>query len=298
MLSREELERGEGGESGWLATGLLLEEEQYADIFLHSPLCSLISRFQLRTFRRSLGAKPNVSKALELTKQRQRLRTRMDNFTAQSKAFLQVKLQPSSHESQRQEDILSEDDDWFEDETEAAPIANSGDPENQPLPFPSAFPTDIQRGNPRLRRLCGKEKTMREGQANDSLEKVREAVSHLSFQFKGKVRTAASTKQTTRAWDGVNLLSRELRTQRRIYNHSRRILIDLSGKPRDDYPLLTEVDCHVSTVITEPNAAGQSQKGLAWFWTQAGGTMNTDNYMTECEAYFLTRWYGHNANVI
>ena len=214
----------------------------------------------------------------------------MDHFATSSLAHLPIDTaQPPIISTTDEDDIISDDDagksvdiDWQE--------ADSGDPENQLLSsLPSAFPLEVRWGDLKLCRLARKEANLREGQANDALQKVHEVVSHLSWQFKGKVRNSKTTKQTTRAWDGVNVLNRELRTQRRIYNHARNILISLSDNKASvtlQYKILSKEDCHISTVISTPNAAGQSQKGLAWFWTQAGGNLtadNTDEHMMECE---------------
>ena len=214
----------------------------------------------------------------------------MDHFATSSLAHLPIDIaQPPIISTTDEDDIISdhdagesEDTDWQE--------ADGGDPENQLLSsLPLAFPLEVCWGDLKLCHLARKEANLREGQANDALQKVHEVVSHLSWQFKGKVWNSKTTKQTTRAWDGVNVLNRELRMQRRIYNHARNILISLSDNKASvtlQYKILSKEDCHISTVISTPNAAGQSQKGLAWFWTQAGGNLtadNTDEHMMECE---------------
>ena len=229
-------------------------------------LCLGLFRFELKSFRESIGSKATVAQALDLVKRRQRLRTRVDAYATTSQLHLPTDYQ----------DFLSvhlQDD------------AHGGNPENERLPFPSAFPTEFHAQHRQIRRLAKKECKLREGQANDSLQKVREAVTQLSWQFKGKVRTATTTKQTTRAWDGVHILERELATQRSIYNHSRNILVSLSDDElmKDMYQILLKDDCQISKVITEPNARGESQKGLAWFWKQAGVTLNDDRHMMECK---------------
>lgn len=58
------------------------------------------------------------------------------------------------------------------------------------------------------------------------------------------------------------------------------------------YPILTKEDCNASTAITDPNAPGQSQLTLPWFWTQIEpDSQQSEDYMTECELLIVHLFY-------
>jgi len=141
-------------------------------------------------------------------------------------------------------------------------------------------------------KIVEKKLDLRKGQANDALQKVRECLSHLAWQYKAQVRVAKSTKQTTKSWGGVTALGRELRLHRRIYNHSRHIMIQLASLQEvdNDFPFLTWEDCCASEVIINPNAKGMRNIGLAWFWGKVDSAVGPDAYMQECGSCCLIFW--------
>lgn len=229
-----------------------------------------------------------MNKKIDLARRRQRLRARINSFTHAGNEHIDEEAMDIAKETilEGLEDDLSDEEEVLAAKAAMPPTAQE-DPENQKLPFPSAIPFD-QRQYFKLQGLLTKELEMRKGQANDALQRIREALSQLAWQFKSNVRTASSTKQSTRAWEGVAALSRELRLQRRIYNHSRQTMIKLScfETVNAEFPLLEERDCKPSAIVADPNARGISNQGLPWFWSRVEEAGGKDIYMSECVYFF------------
>ena len=79
--------------------------------------------------------------------------------------------------------------------------------ENTILAFPSAI------GGVKsafVSELCIRETRLRRAKANDTLARVRESLSGLSFQYIKKVRQAKTTKDHLRAYKGITLLSKDV----------------------------------------------------------------------------------------
>jgi hypothetical protein len=134
---------------------------------------------------------------------------------------------------------------------------------------------------------------MRKGQANDSLQSVREALGHLSWQYKNVVRLAKTKVQKTRALTGAQNITQVVGHHRRVYNRCRQILLAIQDDVGIQYPVLAKEDCVVSTVVGDVNGRGQSNKKLVWFWSinhQPFHQGAKDSYMSECawQLLFLT----------
>jgi len=226
---------------------------------------------------------------IDLARRQQHLRARINSFTHAGNEHIDEEAMDIAKESMLEvlEDDLSDEEEVLAAEA-AMPTTAQEDPENQKLLFLSAIPLDQRHYFPKLQGLLSKELEMRKGQANDALQRIREALSQLAWQFKSNVQTASSTKQSTHAWGGVAALSRELCLQRRIYNHSRQTMIKLScfETVNAKFPFLEERDCKPSTVVADPNARGISNQGLPWFWSQVEEAGGKDIYMSECVYFF------------
>ena len=188
-----------------------------------------------------------------------------------------------------EEDVSDNED---EEPTWNPPISEA-DPEHQVLPLPSTVPDlyiadvsdDRQQWIASLRKI---EVSIRQGHGDDTLDQVRNAVIHLSWQFKNKVRTVKSVLMKTWAWDKVNQLNAIWKLQRRVYNHNRIVMMRI-GDSTDinlQYPFLALQDCKISTTISNPNSAGQSTDRLPWFWSMsfrvAEASGGENHYKNEC----------------
>ena len=188
--------------------------------------------------------------------------------------------------SQTDDTVIRDTDHWYmETDAEDHIELNSKDPENVALPFPSSVPAPLDSQVPVLRELPEKEYKHREGQANDCLQGIWEALGHLAWQFRDKVRKATSNKTTTKSWANVKILSKELRHLRRLYNHNRAIMISLNrfNSVNPLYPLLSAEDCKLSTAITDANAPGIRGEQLPWIWRISNASRTSEDiYLKEC----------------
>jgi hypothetical protein len=241
---------------------------------------------------------------LEIAERRERLQTRIDTWNKKAEEYLHS---PGLDDGEDLLDILSTDadadadaeadadvdigpnedtDDDTDADTDAYGRHNSarkGHPqtsESFPLYFPSSFALH------RFPNQARKELELRQGQANDSLHNLRIALGKKSFLFRSHVRAAKSQQRKTRAWSEVSAVDGEVRQQARIYNFTRQRMIKLSADPAllDRYKVLRYEDLKVSTAIATPNARGQRDTRLSWFWNMdVQADAETDDWMEECK---------------
>lgn len=132
---------------------------------------------------------------------------------------------------------------------------------------------------------AAKELELRLGQANDALHNLRIALGKKSFLFRSHVRAAKSQQKKTRAWAEVSSVDADVRQQARIYASTRRKMIGLGATEEtlDRYKVLKYVDLKISTAVATPNAPGQRDTRLSWFWTMdVQADAKTDDWMEEC----------------
>ena len=251
-----------------------------------------VVRFELRAHVRRLGRTPSTAQKLELANKRRKLRNLIISFSKEGLQHLGEDYIDSIYET---EQVVLEQDISYEEDEDLTwnPTISEADPEHQVLPFPSAvpepyineLPADRQDHIASLRTI---EFSIRQGHGDDALDQVRDAVIHLSWQFKNKVRTAQSVATKTRAWDKVKLLNGIWNLQRRIYNHNRIVMMRIGDRTAIalQYPFLELEDCKISTKISNPNSAGQSSDRLPWFWSSSSRVAETDrtenDYQNEC----------------
>jgi len=139
-------------------------------------------------------------------------------------------------------------------------------PEEVVLYLPSNL-TLQQRKEHGLQRLGNAEYELREGQANDSLERLRECLAEKSLRFRKEVRPAKSQKKTTRAWDSVHRVDDHIRQAVITYRAARRAIGELGG-PADleKFQEIKKSDLKMSGDIVEENRVGQRSSILPWFW--------------------------------
>lgn len=116
--------------------------------------------------------------------------------------------------------------------------------------------------------LVEKELMLRKGQANDSLAGVRESLGEKSFLFRHDLRLANSKVRKTKAWSRLLTVNKKVNEHRWVYNKCRSAMIRLGAEESvlETYKELTREDCKVSTAVIMPNAPGQRDATLAWFW--------------------------------
>ena len=139
-------------------------------------------------------------------------------------------------------------------------------PENIPLYLPSTF-TANQRKSLSWEELGNVELQLRESQANDLLERLRECLAEKSLRFRTEVRPANSQKKATRAWGSVHRMDNRIKETVVMYRTARDAIGEL-GEAADlkRFQEIKRSDLKMSGDIVEENRVGQRNSVLPWFW--------------------------------
>ena len=139
-------------------------------------------------------------------------------------------------------------------------------PENILLYLPSTLTAD-QRKSLGWQELGIMELELREGQANDQLERLRECLAEKSLKFRTEVRPANSQKKVTRAWGLVHRMDNQIKETVVIYRTARDAIGELGGDAElERYQQIKKSDLKMSGDIVEENRVGQRNSVLPWFW--------------------------------
>ena len=156
--------------------------------------------------------------------------------------------------------------------------------ENIPLYLPSTL-TASQRKSLGWQELGNMELQLREGQANDLLQKLRECLAEKSLKFRTEVRPANSQKKMTRAWGSVHRKDNQIKETVVMYRTARDAIGELGGVA--DLKRFQEIkrsDLKMSGDIVEENRVGQRNSILPWFWRLDRQTKeHAGDYEKECK---------------
>ena len=236
---------------------------------------------------RRLGQITSAPDRLDIATRRERLRGRVEWFNATAYNMLPAlqKIPITNHELLPLDDEESEDDEdpfgcGFEE-------LFHGEPESRSLLLPSTLGKDVCI-KWRLTDAMNKEMSLREGQANDALEGLRQGIGEKSFMYRERLRHARGIQQTTRARSGIRNIGRTLNNHRRVYGFARRALIALAGNEGTQvvkYQPVTLKDLKASTVIYDLNSPETRKTPLAWFWNAESsiGAPAEEGLLSECE---------------
>jgi hypothetical protein len=155
--------------------------------------------------------------------------------------------------------LAADDEEIGEEEPEVTP-------EDVALYLPSSFKS-YQRKGLGWQELGNMELQLREGQANDSLERLRECLAEKSLWFRTGVRSAKGQKKTTRAWDSIHRVEDQIKQTVVAYRAARDAIREL-GEAADleRFQEITKSDLKMSGDIVEENRVGQKSSVLPWFW--------------------------------
>lgn len=133
--------------------------------------------------------------------------------------------------------------------------------------------------------LIHQEVTLREGQANDALHNIRVHLADKAVLFRKTVRTAKSQAMSTRAWAQVHSVDRAVSINATIYSKCRSQLANLGANDiLTRYRPLEKEHLKVSTAVADPNARGQRNSTLAWFWSMdVEGDSESSDWLSKCE---------------
>ena len=173
-----------------------------------------------------------------------------------------------------------EDDEWEVDEDIRENL-----PEAVKLLLLSAL-TASQRTKFKIGPLARQEVELREGQANDVLEGIRNSLAQVSLVFRTQVRNSKSVYTRTWSWRMVQQTNSHVRRYVPRYKTARNALILLCA-PRELLSQFLDIrkeDLKMPGDIIEANRIGQRSDSLPWFWKlDHNRSGKQQGSMKECE---------------
>ncbi|KAG1825170.1 hypothetical protein EV424DRAFT_1267602, partial [Suillus variegatus] len=135
--------------------------------------------------------------------------------------------------------------------------------------------------------LRTEELQLRQGQANDCLERLRQALGHKSIIYRQHFRSSDSTWVGTRSKQEAFRCRMKIDKCVRSYQRARdamgRLGVD-EETLRNVYQQIQPNQLTINQEVTEENRYGQGSDRLAWFWrVNNGGDVREDLWMDECE---------------
>ncbi|KAG1849570.1 hypothetical protein C8R48DRAFT_750224 [Suillus tomentosus] len=267
------------GAATWLATGLTIEESQIS-----------LSRDVKR-----LGRHPTDIQLLTVARLRDKLQTRITSFLEMAPTYLGFAVDGNEQDSpvdtvhnSPDEDYSDLDDDHNPDPDPETHHASIFQPELTILPLPSNL--GIVRCNELgLTDLMKEETALCEGQANDALHAIRVHLGDKAVIFRNTIRSAKSQASSTRAWTQVRSVEMVVNLNARIYSKCR---LQLAKLPDHDllkkYLPLKKEHLKANAAVADPNARGQRDATLAWFWSiNVQGDTSGNDWMTE---FYRVNW--------
>jgi len=260
------------GAATWLATGITIEESQIA----------------LSLDVKRLRKRPTDTQLLRVARLRDKLQTHIASFLELAPTYLGVPVDavdrdvPVDHDEY--EDYSDADDDRDHDPDVHG--AFKFQPELTVIPLPSNLGR-VRCEELGLAHLMREETALREGQANDALHSIRVHLGDKAVIFRNTVRSAKSQASSTRAWTQVRSVETAVNVNASVYSKCRSQLAKLpSHDLLSKYLPLRKEDLKASSAVADPNARGQRDSTLPWFWSLdvQGDTLGND-WMTECESH-------------
>ncbi|KAG1863871.1 hypothetical protein F4604DRAFT_1928984 [Suillus subluteus] len=223
----------------WISTGLAIEEAQIA---------LLIER-------------------LDIARQRDRLQGQIDGFTQSALTHLGEGFDADDEPDDLNVDILDDLDDDLADFSKTSDTWTNS-------PKLTVIPLPLNLGVDRCRRCMAEdliplEMSLREGQANDTLHNLRIHLCNKAILFRTAVRQAKSKALKTRAWSQVTSVQQAVSLHASIYTKTRKQMmkLELGQDQLQKYKPLLHEQLKISTAVGDPNAQGQRNESLAWFWS-------------------------------
>jgi hypothetical protein len=263
------------GAATWLAAGITIEESQIA----------------LSLDVKRLGKNPTDTQLLKVARLRDKLHTQIISFVDLAPTYLGIAHDTIDQDSPG--DLNDEYENYSEDEHTGsyapADIANHAaefQPELIVVPLPSNL-GPVKCSEFGLTDLMKGEVALREGQANDALHAIRVNLGDKAVIFRNTVRPSKSQASSTRAWTQVRSVEQAVNLNASIYSKCRSQLAKLPDHDllRKYLPLKKE-HLKASSAVADPNARGQRDSTLPWFWSlDVQGDTSGNDWMTECQSH-------------
>jgi hypothetical protein len=258
----------------WISTGIMIELEQYVLVFSKCFNSMFCSRYTLRSEVKRLGKNLSSADKAHIQDKQESLQTKIEAFHQQALHFVSLDTAPMAHcssgslavievdleESDEEAFFLDGESEWEEEDAEV-PV------ENIRLLLPSSF-TEAERDKMGLEKVAEMEAELREGQANDALEALRDSLAEKSLRFRTEVKPAKSQKTMTRAWDSIHKADKQIRGAVRCYclAHNALKKLGVANELLVKYQEIQKKDLKMSRDVVEENRVGQRSAELPWFW--------------------------------
>ncbi|KAJ7453372.1 hypothetical protein B0H11DRAFT_1741449 [Mycena galericulata] len=272
----------------------------------------------LAIYIRSLGKRPTTAQKRDTILKQDGLQKRITKFHKSMVSFIHKhesdsdteELEPSDDEDSENGDHTydsttmvddldsgDEDDTWDDDNNQDdSDTGTTASVETMRLSLPS----NMKQGrlsNDMYRSLQIQEATLREGQINQSLEKLRLALGDKAWMLRNNVRDASGGKGKLRAWSGVKKKDQEVRKHWKLYtqacNALHRMGMGKKWKP------ITKDDLKMSGDMTEANRTGQRASTLPWFWRlEDGGAAEEMENNAQMSEFYRVNWLRAKARVM
>ncbi|KAG1738640.1 uncharacterized protein EDB91DRAFT_1237709 [Suillus paluster] len=254
---------GRQGAATWLATSLTIEESQIS----------------LARDVKWLGKHPTDMQLLRVARLQDKLQTHITSFLMVAPTYLGVQVDVNDPDLLVNRVCNSLPDDYEDnsnlDDDPEPDIHDTSifQPELTVIPLPSNI----------------EETTLQEGQANDALHAIRVHLGDKAVIFRNTVWSAKSQASSTRAWTQVRSVETAVNLNASIYSKCR---LQLANLPDHDllkkYLPLKKEDLKASSAVADPNAHGQRDTTLSWFWSlDVQGDTSGNDWMME---FYRVNW--------
>lgn len=253
----------------------------------------MIIRRKLRFHVKSLGKRPSITQKNDLAERRHRLKIRIDKFHREANKIIHIPEEdfipvciindgediPDLSMTANEIQATDDDIDWEPEVDDEETV-----PEAIQLLLPSTL-THARRTRLQIEEIATQEVQLREGQANDALEGVRNSLAQVSLVFRTKVRESKSVYTRTRSWNEVQRSNLQVQQHVSRYRTARNALIQLRAPSEilDQFLEVRPEHMKMPGDIIEANRIGQRSDSLAWFWRLDADRSGTqEGWMKEC----------------
>jgi hypothetical protein len=131
------------------------------------------------------------------------------------------------------------------------------------------------------------EEKLREAQATEILEALREEVGFKSCLYRENRQFTEEKRERTRMYDAINKVDRTIRYHSKRYIQCRWAMGRLGMLAKyPQFEVLTRDHVRPVTAVFQPNARGQRNLSLSWIWTyRTKGGKGTKVYLQECKCH-------------
>ncbi|KAG1720661.1 uncharacterized protein EDB91DRAFT_1064768, partial [Suillus paluster] len=279
LTESEYADTGRLGSISWLIDGINIEDSQDA----------------LRVAIRQLPKDASAVQRAAVQVKRQKLAARISKFHEIADAMTEgIEVHAGT---EHMDDIRFCTTDVVEEVREAADIEDVLEEIDEEVPAEAMgiwMPSSVLRNEALalgLHTLQAEELELRKGQANDCLEKLRQALGHKAIIYRQHFRSADST------WTGTRSKQEALRCRIKIekcvrrYQRARGSMQRLGADEDTLRTIYQDIQPHQLSVdkeVTEENRYGQGSDRLAWFWrVNNGHDSQEDVWMDE---FYRVNW--------